>query len=178
VISDEVLLSYLVAHDDDIETLRRLEKAAIGHIQNKTGEYHGVIAAQTDELLWRGWPMQLKSTPVGALTSFKSWDGSAFTAVDATSYYLSGRFIYWNTRMAPRWSPLTMPYRYQAVYNAGYTQLEDPNDTDAPEEVKQAVLLLVGHWYENREAAVAGVTTEAIEMGVDALLSGHTRQVV
>ena len=37
-------------------------------------------------------------------------------------------------------------------------------------DVEQAVLLLVGHWYANREAVVTGVTSMAVPLAVDRLL--------
>lgn len=39
-----------------------------------------------------------------------------------------------------------------------------------PERYKQAIKLLVGHWYENREQVMAGVTPSEIPFGVKALL--------
>ena len=41
-----------------------------------------------------------------------------------------------------------------------------------PEDVKQAMLLLISHWYTNRDAAATQVP-KAIDMGVDALLADH-----
>ncbi|WP_337056301.1 head-tail connector protein [Pseudomonas sp. USHLN015] len=57
----------------------------------------------------------------------------------------------------------------------------EPTDPDAPpidlstqmlltKDVEQAILLLVGHWYNNREATVLGVSTAALPFGVEALL--------
>lgn len=40
-----------------------------------------------------------------------------------------------------------------------------------PEALKQAVRMLVGHWYENREASVVGVAAQPLPMGVDAIVS-------
>lgn len=37
-------------------------------------------------------------------------------------------------------------------------------------DVEQAVLLLVGHWYANREAVVTGVTPATVPLAVDRLL--------
>ena len=38
------------------------------------------------------------------------------------------------------------------------------------DDVKQAILLLVGHWYANREEVVTGVSASRLPMGVAALL--------
>jgi uncharacterized phiE125 gp8 family phage protein len=39
-----------------------------------------------------------------------------------------------------------------------------------PQEYKQALLLLLGHWYENREQVTVGEVAREIPMGVEALL--------
>jgi uncharacterized phiE125 gp8 family phage protein len=39
-----------------------------------------------------------------------------------------------------------------------------------PQEYKQAILLLLGHWYENREQVTVGEVAREIPMGVEALL--------
>lgn len=175
MITDADLVTWLRAKPDDIETLRRLERAAISLIQKKTGRYFGPETEVTEYVNWRGWPMALSNEPIdGTLTSFKSWDGTAFSDVDASSYYLQGSFIYWNSRTPI--SPLTIPTRYQVVYQAGYAQLDDENAWEAPENIQQAVLLLVGHWYENREAVVVGDSaTDELPLSVSALLDPDTR---
>lgn len=45
-----------------------------------------------------------------------------------------------------------------------------------PVAIKQAILLMVGHWYANREASVIGVTVADLPLAVDALLAPY-RQV-
>ncbi|KKN14047.1 hypothetical protein LCGC14_1000120 [marine sediment metagenome] len=51
---------------------------------------------------------------------------------------------------------------------AGYGDAED-----VPETLKAALKLLVGHWYENREGAVVGVTTSEVPFSIKALLASY-----
>lgn len=41
---------------------------------------------------------------------------------------------------------------------------------NVPASIKQAILLLVGHWFRNREAVVTGSTVETLPAAVDSLL--------
>lgn len=42
--------------------------------------------------------------------------------------------------------------------------------TAVPENIKQAIRMVVAHWYRNREAILQGTISKEIEIGVDALL--------
>lgn len=44
----------------------------------------------------------------------------------------------------------------------------DPEDV--PQKYKQAIMLMAGHWYENREQVISGEVPREIPMGVEALL--------
>lgn len=59
-------------------------------------------------------------------------------------------------------------------YRAGYGTLTgDPavwtNAVPAP--IKVAILMLIGHWYENREAVTLGASPTSVPLGFEALLS-------
>lgn len=45
-----------------------------------------------------------------------------------------------------------------------------PDEMGLTPDVEQAVLLLVGHWYANREAVVVGTISSAVPLAVDRLL--------
>lgn len=45
-----------------------------------------------------------------------------------------------------------------------------------PREIKQAMLLLIGHWFVNRESVITGTISSVLEQTVDALLSPHKFQ--
>lgn len=47
-----------------------------------------------------------------------------------------------------------------------------------PKHIKLALLLLLGHFYENRENSVAGVTMQNIPLGYDALIGASRRMLV
>ena len=44
---------------------------------------------------------------------------------------------------------------------------------DVPGPVVAAMKLLVGHWYENRENSLVGVSVNELPMGVTALLANY-----
>lgn len=48
----------------------------------------------------------------------------------------------------------------------------------APDDVKQAILLLTEHWYENRASVVVDGTATSVPMATDMLLGLHRRQFV
>jgi uncharacterized phage protein (predicted DNA packaging) len=45
--------------------------------------------------------------------------------------------------------------------------------TLVPADLRQAVLMLVGHWYENREATLVGVSADEVPFGVQAIIDQH-----
>lgn len=65
--------------------------------------------------------------------------------------------------------PTTALRPYSAIcvtYVAGWTAADS-----VPKTIKQAVQLLVGHWFDNREAAISGTISREIDFGVRSLLS-------
>lgn len=42
-----------------------------------------------------------------------------------------------------------------------------------PADLKQAVLMLVGHFYENREATLIGISADEVPLGVWSILDQH-----
>ncbi len=58
-------------------------------------------------------------------------------------------------------------------HTAGY----GASTSAVPEDIRHAILMLIGHWYENREALLVGTIAKPIEMGVEALLSPYRMEV-
>jgi uncharacterized phiE125 gp8 family phage protein len=65
--------------------------------------------------------------------------------------------------------PETMFGRNDAV-TIEYTVGHDPADKPAPEAAVSAILMLVAHWYKNREAVVVGAVSNEIELGYERLV--------
>jgi uncharacterized phiE125 gp8 family phage protein len=53
----------------------------------------------------------------------------------------------------------------QVTYVAGYGAA-----ASVPQKYKQAMLLLIGHWYENRETVIVGTISGPIALAVDSLI--------
>ena len=53
------------------------------------------------------------------------------------------------------------------TYWAGY----GPSGSDTPAAIRHAILMLVGHWYENRGAVLVGSISKPLEFAVESLLS-------
>lgn len=47
---------------------------------------------------------------------------------------------------------------------------QGPDEMELTKDVEQAILLLVGHWFANREAVVVGAVSNQVQLGVERLL--------
>lgn len=60
---------------------------------------------------------------------------------------------------------------YETNADAGFDTDEDRLLLD--DDIRLVVLLLVGHWYENREASVTGVSVSTLPLAVESLLQPY-----
>lgn len=60
---------------------------------------------------------------------------------------------------------------YQLNTDPGFETDEDHLLLD--DDIRGAMLLLIGHWYENREAAIVGQTVTSMPLAVEALLQPY-----
>lgn len=66
-------------------------------------------------------------------------------------------------------STVDLPERVRVQFTAGYGETA----AFVPASIKQAILLLAGHYYENREENVVGTITSKLEHGIKNLLHIH-----
>jgi uncharacterized phiE125 gp8 family phage protein len=166
------LTSYETSEDTYIEGLIPVCRAWCEAFANRAYCTQTVVARYTGF----GHKMVLPLNPVISITSITYIDSNGDThTVDASNYnldnYSDPAFIYpdynytWPT---PRQDYNCVTVTYQAGYDA------DPSDTDdVPYPVKQAIKMLVGHYYNNREQVVQGALTE-VPLGVYSLLHNRT----
>jgi uncharacterized phiE125 gp8 family phage protein len=134
------------------------------------------LAVQTFELTLNCFPsgdlIQLPRPPLKTVESitYKDRDGNIST-LDPAIYFVDTDSEPGNVGLNPDqlW-PSFDPFPVNAIriqFTAGY------ETTDIPETIKQGMLLLIGHWYENREAAYIGSVSHEQSFAVDALLLPH-----
>ena len=62
----------------------------------------------------------------------------------------------------------------QIEFTAGYGDAA----TDVPQIIRNAMLLMIGHWYENRESTIAGMSINEVPMSTNAMLSKYRLDLV
>jgi hypothetical protein len=118
-----------------------------------------------------------KATGAGTGTGTATASGTiTYYGTDDTAYYASGISLDKEDQYAPKvylrygesWPSATLrPYNGICVtYIAGYGDAS----SDVPENFKQGILLLIGHFYEHREEVITGITVSPMVMAADALL--------
>ena len=67
--------------------------------------------------------------------------------------------------------PVPLPARAEIDFTAGY----GTTGADVPEPLRQAIRLLVTHWYEHRSAVMSGEAVTAVPLGYRELVSPYRR---
>jgi uncharacterized phiE125 gp8 family phage protein len=156
-----------IDHSDDDTLINRLIKVAREKLEGPNGI--GIcFVSQGWRLSLDRFPREIR-VPMGPVLSIDSItyvdEGGQTQTLDANLYqWRKERF---GARIAPAYDQ-TWPIArcvYDAVqvnFTAGFPGTEDSpaNLTNVPETLKHAMLLLVGHYYENREAVLAGEMPE------------------
>ena len=163
--------------DDDL-LLSGLIDAATDHLDG----YAGILGRCLVEQEWRldlpCFPADMLRLPLGNLigtSSVKYYDSAGVFQTLAVSEYDEaedsiGPFVVPKTGKSwPSTDERTVAV--QVLWYAGYGAA-----TDVPMAIRQALLLLIGHWYENREASIAGVTAMPLPFAVEALLAPYRRR--
>lgn len=136
---------------------------------------------QTLMMSFDGWPvvcdaptyLVLFRPPVQSVSHIKYYDSAGVLQTMTASDYVADLVaapprIYLADGAAWPSETLRAGLAVQVTYVAGYA------DADAvPARYKQAMMLLIGHWYENREQIVVapGATSATLKLAVESLLT-------
>ena len=127
--------------------------------------------------IWDYYTIKLPVPKVQSVTSitYQLSDGTATTL--PTSAYRTD----FNSQVARITPAPGTSWPYQALYNPGTIKIryvtgcygDGVTVNTCPSALIAAMLLIIGHLYENREASSQGVTVSEVPLGVDRLLAGH-----
>jgi uncharacterized phiE125 gp8 family phage protein len=168
---DEAKVQLRVDHTDDDIYIRRLIKIARLQIEKLTNYVcvTSVWAAYDDE-----WPsgerIYLLKFPVTAISKveyFASDDAEAYTELPVSSY---DKATMYNPPVVKLKDTPSLGDKLNAVkvtFTAGHANtVDDP----VPENIKQAMLILIGHLYENRQDEFVGNITSQLGKGFEYML--------
>lgn len=161
---------------DDDTLVAALVSAATAHLDGYTGTLGRALVTQT----WRQdfdcfYPCLRLPLPAATITEVRWFaeDDATGSVISATNYELQADALGSLVRFDDDYAfPGTLAdWRgVRVTFTAGYGDA-----TEVPAAIRQAMLLLVGHWYMNREAVNVGNITTELPMAVAALLAPYRR---
>jgi uncharacterized phiE125 gp8 family phage protein len=165
---EEVRMALRIDGSFEDEMLQRLIDTARDFIEGHGLAVHPRSATLAfdafDELMW------IPLAPVRAITSVIYTDGDgASVTMDPADYRLIQRHGMWRLARAfnKSWPSAASGEQIRVTADVGWALREE-----LPETIRQAALLLIGHYVKHREDATTGTLVE-IPNGVRDLLSQH-----
>lgn len=162
---------------DDDTLIGVLIDAAVAHLDGYAGTLGRALVQQT----WRQDvaafidPLRLPVGNVMAISSITYYDSSNALQTLSTDVYTAmsdERGSYVTLKPDQSWpSVYSRPDAVRVTWTAGY----GANASDVPAAIRQAILLMVSSWYENRETTVIGTIVADLPMGSQALLAPYRR---
>lgn len=143
-----------VTHDDEDSYLALLIDGAVALLDGPTGYLGQAIVEQTWTV--RCGPsgvervLSLPFGPVSDVTAIKTHDGTALTTHDLADFrILFGKFDTTIEPISGQWPAMAdRADALQITFKAGASSV-----AAVPATIKQAVLMQVAHWYDNRDSA-------------------------
>ena len=119
----------------------------------------------------------LYKSPVSGLTHIKYYDSNdTLQTLDSSVYLLDKYSQPARIGLQPNQSFPNLADRVNAIevkYTVGY----GTSSSDVPEGIRQAVLITIGTWYENRQAVVTGTIATELPLSSQYLLNQYKVQV-
>ncbi|WP_319528981.1 head-tail connector protein [uncultured Cohaesibacter sp.] len=160
-------------HDSTIEALI---EAAVGYLDGYTGVLGKCLMPQTwaqEFDCWQDFPLCLG--PVTELQSISYFDRDGTEqALNVETVRIERRVIETVAALKPGKSwPDDADFGEGLItvtWKAGYVDA-----ASVPPAIKHAMKLLIGHWFENREAVIVGSINSNLQLAVESLIAPHRR---
>jgi uncharacterized phiE125 gp8 family phage protein len=175
---EEVKQHLHVDSEEQDALLFALIAAARQHLDGETGYLGRSLITQTWELTLDHFPfgenpIYLPLPPIQSISQITYIDPAGVTQTLASNKYQLSADKTWLPSVRPAYAeywPTTRNQKdaVQVRFVAGYG---DSNDIPGP--LKVGMLLLIGHYFANREAVIAGISAAELPMGADALFSPY-----
>ena len=159
---------------DEDSFISTLITAARLHAESVTGR---ATISQTWRVVIEAWPedriLRLPVAPLKALSEIRAYDAEGNETVLPLADFQPGSgqapaLLYVPTPVSGM--PLTR--RHDAIeidYVAGFGDAP----ADVPEDLRHAVLMLVGHWFEHRDAVIVAGSGAVVPAGFDRLVAPY-----
>lgn len=170
VLLAEAKLHLRVEHVDDDALIDVLIQAAREHVENHIKR---PLITQVIDLTLDCFPSEIciNRQPVQTVDAINYVDGDGVSQVVLPADYdvdVSSEPARITPSYGNSWPSIRAQNNAVSIeFTAGYGL----TGAAVPAPIRQAMLLLISHWYENREAVVIGTISSTLPMAVDALLS-------
>lgn len=166
-----------VTYTDKDALIGSILQAAVQHIDGWTGVLAGrCLVTQTWRQDFNAFSscLRLPLIPVASISSVKYLDTSEVEQTITNSNYRlqedeHGSFVRFDSDYSFPSVSVTDRPPVSVTYVAGTAA------ADVPAPIKQAILLLTRHWFDNPSAVLAGVSAQTTPLAVEALLSPFRR---
>lgn len=186
VLSLEAVKQHLRVVDSDEDALiAGLIVAAREFVEGPDGLTGRLLLEQTWELVLDAFPededgdeIQIPLAPLRSIVSIKYDDADGVEqTIDAGDYTVDAVSVPGLVAIDESWpTPLEGRNAVRVRFVAGYPLPdESPSElTDnVPQAIKQAMLMIIAHWYEHRESVVVGVAAQDVPEAAKALLERY-----
>jgi uncharacterized phiE125 gp8 family phage protein len=167
----EAKLYLRIDTDAEDDFVGALIAAARTHVEARTRR---ALVAQTWRFVFDDWPpdgrIALRLAPLQSVVTARVYDAAgAAHALD------SGTFVVDAAASVLAWPPWAVPAPGREAAGIEIDVVAGYGDAggDVPETLRQAVRLLIAHWYENRALVAPGQQVAALPATVEALLAPY-----
>lgn len=161
-----------VTHSDQDALISELIPAARRFAEGYTRR---ALITQTWDLLLDRFPklIELPRPPLQSVTSIAYVDATGTSqTLDAANYQIDA--VSAPARVAPSYGNIwPQTYAEMNVVTVRYVAGYGDAGGDVPAGIRQAMLMLIGHLYENPEATISGTIIARVPMGVEYLLDPY-----